>query len=62
MLPYFGAVVAGAMTVLGSYIGTLTVIDMRFPERMPTPALSGIVPTDEKLRFLRERRATVDCH
>jgi hypothetical protein len=62
MRTYFAAILAGAISVIAAYAATLTVLETRYPERLPTPAFSGVVPTDEKLRFLRERRAVDLSH
>jgi hypothetical protein len=57
MKSYYLSMIGGALCVLGAYSGAVLLAENRFLGRLPPPAISGVVPTDEKFRYLRDRTA-----
>ncbi len=54
---YFLSVAAGAMSVLVVLSLAATLAERNWADRLPPPAISGVVATDEKLSYLRQRNS-----
>ncbi len=55
MKSYFSGISLGAGSVLAAYTGVIAMVERAAPDLLPPPAISGIVPTDEKMKFLRNQ-------
>lgn len=53
MKTYFIGIFLGAASVLAAYSGAVAMVERTAPDLLPPPAITGIVPTDEKFKFLR---------